>query len=301
MKTENQKVSILFPHQIEIVIKREDLIHPLVSGNKYRKLKYNLKYAQENDFDTVVTFGGAYSNHIVAVAAAAKEKGFKAIGIIRGDELQDKIADNSTLSVAQKLGMHLKFVSREDYKQKASTDFLQNLKTKFGSFYLIPEGGTNELAIKGCEEILQPEDSIYDFVCCAVGTGGTISGLIRSAQPHQKVLGFSSLKTDYLNDEIHKFATANNWELITAYHFGGYGKVTDELIRFMNQFYQQTQIPLDPVYTSKMIFGINDKIKNGFFPKGSKILAIHTGGLQGIKGMNTLLKKKNKETIHYYD
>lgn len=260
-------------------------------------MKYNLLQAKTENQHTLLTFGGAYSNHIAAVAYAGKEQGFKTIGVIRGDELGDKIEENPTLRFAQECGMQFEFVTREAYRHKTEPDFIANLQQKFGSFYLVPEGGTNEYAIKGCEEILTKEDSVFDFVCCAVGTGGTISGIINSALPHQKVLGFPALKGDFLKDEICKFATKKNWELVTDYHFGGYGKVNQELIQFINQFYKQTQVPLDPVYTGKMFFGVIDLIQKNYFPDNSKILLIHTGGLQGIQGMNTLLKNKNKTLI----
>jgi 1-aminocyclopropane-1-carboxylate deaminase len=295
----NQKITYKLPNGISLEIKREDLLHPFISGNKFRKLKYNLLQAKSENQETVLTFGGAYSNHIAAVAYAGKEQGFKTIGVIRGEELGDKIDENPTLKFAQECGMQFEFVTREAYRLKTESDFITNLRQKFGSFYLVPEGGTNEYAIKGCEEILSEEDSEFDYVCCAVGTGGTISGIINSALPHQKVLGFPALKGDFLKDEIRKFATAKNWELINAYHFGGYGKVNEELIEFINQFYKQTQVPLDPVYTGKMVFGVVDLIKKNYFPKNAKILLIHTGGLQGIRGMNVLLKKKNKAPIDF--
>lgn len=293
----NQKITYELPNGISLEIKREDLLHPFISGNKFRKLKYNLLQAKAENQEIVLTFGGAYSNHIAAVAYAGKEQGFNTIGVIRGDELGDKIAENPTLKFAQECGMQFEFVSREAYRLKTEPDFIANLKDKFGSFYLVPEGGTNEYAIKGCEEILTEEDSKFDYVCCAVGTGGTISGIINSALSHQKVLGFPALKGDFLKDEIRKFATNENWELITDYHFGGYGKVNEELIQFINQFYKQTGVPLDPVYTGKMVFGVIDLIHKNFFPDNSKILLIHTGGLQGIQGMNALLKNKNKTLI----
>ncbi|MDR6843929.1 pyridoxal-phosphate dependent enzyme [Flavobacterium granuli] len=293
----NQKITYELPNGISLEIKREDLLHPFISGNKFRKLKYNLLQAKIEKQETVLTFGGAYSNHIAAVAYAGKEQGFKTIGVIRGDELGDKIAENPTLQFAQECGMQFEFITRDAYRLKTETNFIANLKDKFGSFYLVPEGGTNEYAIKGCEEILTEEDAKFDYVCCAVGTGGTISGIINSALPHQKVLGFPALKGDFLKDEIRKFATKENWELITDYHFGGYGKVNKELIQFINQFYRQTEVPLDPIYTGKMVFGVIDLIQKGYFPHNSKILLIHTGGLQGIQGMNTLLKSKNKTLI----
>jgi 1-aminocyclopropane-1-carboxylate deaminase len=293
----NQKITYELPNGISLEIKREDLLHPFISGNKFRKLKYNLLQAKAENQETLLTFGGAYSNHIAAVAYAGKEQGFKTIGVIRGDELGSKIAENPTLQFAQECGMEFEFVTRESYRFKTEPDFIAKLQRKFGSFYLVPEGGTNEYAIKGCEEILTKEDAKFDYVCCAVGTGGTISGLINSALPHQKVLGFPALKGDFLKDEIRKFATNVNWNLVNDYHFGGYGKVNEELILFVNQFYKQTQVPLDPIYTGKMVFGVIDLIQKNYFPSNTKILLIHTGGLQGIKGMNALLKSKNKTLI----
>lgn len=293
----NQKLIIEFPHSISVSIKREDLIHPFVSGNKFRKLKYNLLQAKEENQETLLTFGGAFSNHIAAVAYAGKENGFKTIGIVRGDELRDKIDENPTLVFAQNCGMQLEFISREEYRLKNESAFLENLKKQYGDFYLIPEGGTNDLAIKGCQEILTKEDSDFDFVCCSVGTGGTISGIINSALPNQKILGFPALKGDFLKDEIRIFVQNENWELITEYHFGGYGKVNQDLVTFINQFYVENKIPLDPIYTGKMVFGVIDKIQKGYFPAQSKILLIHTGGIQGIKGMNVKLKNKQLPII----
>lgn len=289
----NQEVQIHFPNSISVTIKRDDLLHPVVSGNKFRKLKYNLLQAKSENKKTLLTFGGAFSNHIAAVAYAARENGFQSIGIIRGDELRDKIENNPTLQFAQECGMQFEFVSREVYRLKKETSFLTSMQKHFGDFYLVPEGGTNPQAVKGCEEILTPEDSKFDYICCAVGTGGTISGIINSALPHQKVMGFPALKGDFLQDEIRIFVQNENWELLSEYHFGGYGKVNEELIHFINQFYQDTKIPLDPVYTGKMVYGVFDLIQKNYFPAHSNILLIHTGGLQGIYGMNVKLKNKN--------
>lgn len=294
----NQKLQIIFPNSIAVTIKREDLLHPVVSGNKFRKLKYNLLQAKAENKKTLLTFGGAFSNHIAAVAFAAQEQGLQSIGIIRGDELRDKIDSNPTLQFAQECGMQFEFVSREEYRLKSESSFLDELKQQFGDFYLVPEGGTNDLAIKGCQEILTDEDSEFDYICCAVGTGGTISGIINSALPHQKVLGFPALKGDFLQDEIRIFVQNQNWELLTDYHFGGYGKVNEDLIYFINQFYIENQIPLDPVYTGKMVFGVMDLIQKDYFPAHSNILLIHTGGLQGIFGMNERLKNKQLPTIN---
>ena len=281
----------------QLFIKREDQIHPLVSGNKFRKLKYNLKEALDQKKTTLLTFGGAFSNHILATAIAGKSTGFKTIGIIRGDELgvdlEKTFASNSTLRNASKHGMQFDFVSRETYRNKTSIEFTEILQKKYGDFYCIPEGGTNSLAVKGCEEILTKEDSQFDYICSCVGTGGTISGIINNAKDHQKVLGFPVLKGDFLENEILKYAKKQeNWELNNDYHFGGYGKYSDELIHFINRFKSQTDIPLDPIYTGKMMFGVLDMINKKRFPNGSKILIIHSGGIQGIAGFNHRLKSK---------
>ena len=295
----NQQIKLPFLEEknIELFIKREDEIHPLVSGNKFRKLKYNLQEANRQEKTTLLTFGGAFSNHILATAVAGKLAEFKTIGIIRGDELgrdlEKTLATNSTLKNAREYGMEFQFISRENYRNKTDTTFLKNLEDKYGDFYLIPEGGTNELAIKGCEEILTAQDTQFDYICSCVGTGGTISGIINSAKTHQKVLGFPALKGDFLEKEILNISNKNNnWELIKDYHFGGYGKYNKELIHCINQFKKDTKIPLDPIYTGKMMFGVLDMIRKNEFPKGSKILVIHTGGLQGIEGFNQRLKNK---------
>jgi 1-aminocyclopropane-1-carboxylate deaminase len=291
----NQQI-ILENSSITLFVKREDLLHPSISGNKFRKLKYNLEEARIQKADTLLTFGGAYSNHIAAVAAAGVEHGFKTIGIIRGEEIVNKVGDNPTLSFAQHCGMKLIFTTRQQYRHK-NLEELSVSGTECDKFYIIPEGGTNELAVRGCEEILTPEDSEFDYVCCAVGTGGTIAGIINSSAAHQKILGFPALKGNFLADEISKFAHGNNWELISGYEFGGYAKIDADLITFINAFYKQTNIALDPVYTGKVLFGVMDLIKGDFFPTRSKILVIHTGGLQGIKGMNIKLNSKNLPLI----
>ncbi len=299
MHTENQKVNLplLEEKKVSLFIKREDKIHPLISGNKYRKLKYNIKKAKIVQYQTLLTFGGAFSNHILATACAAHENGLKSVGIIRGEELAFKWTDNPTLLKATALGMRLKFVSRSDYRNKHSDEFIEQLKAEYGRFYLLPEGGTNDLAIKGCEEVLMTEDEDFDVVCCSVGTGGTIAGIINSVSLRQKVIGFPALKGDFLKEDICKFATNKQWNLQLDYHFGGYGKVSAELINFINDFKKETQIPLDPIYTGKMMFGILDMVEKDKFESDTKILAIHTGGLQGIVGMNKILKKKNLPLI----
>ncbi|MCB0473456.1 MAG: 1-aminocyclopropane-1-carboxylate deaminase/D-cysteine desulfhydrase [Flavobacteriaceae bacterium] len=298
LHSENEKVNFSLFKNIDVYIKREDKLHEHISGNKYRKLKYNLIKAKEEHQETLLTFGGAYSNHIAATAAAGEAFGFQTIGVIRGDELVDKIDENPTLHFAAECGMHFKFVSREVYRKKATGQFLESLKKEFGDVCILPEGGTNALAIKGCEEILQPDDAVFDYISVAVGTGGTISGLINSAMKHQKILGFPALKGDFLEEEIYKLTgKRENLQMVHDYHFGGYGKINTALVAFINQFREETNIPLDPVYTGKMMYGLAAMSRNGFFSPGTKILAIHTGGLQGIKGMNIHLKRKGYPLI----
>lgn len=271
--------------------------HFVISGNKLYKLSYNLKKARFLGKNTLLSFGGAFSNHLDALSAAGDTYGFETIGIIRGEELIDKIGENPTLNRAQKRGMHLEFVSREEYKKRDDETYVEELKSKFGDFYLIPEGGTNELAVKGCEEMLAAADEDYDLICCPVGTGGSIAGIINASRPQQRVLGFSALKGDFLKDNISKFAKKDNWELITDYTFGGYAKINCELISFINDFKKKYDIPLDPIYTGKVMYGIMDMMEKGEIDGDTKVLAIHTGGLQGIEGMNIKLKKKGLPQI----
>jgi len=287
---------------VALYIKREDELHPFISGNKYRKLKYNLIEAACQNKKTLITFGGAYSNHIAATAAAGYEFNFETIGVIRGDELANNLVEvlqtNPTLKFASAHNMQFHFVSRSEYRTKTSKEFIHKLEEKYHDFYLVPEGGTNHFAVKGCEEILNQEDEQYDFICSAIGTGGTISGMINSTKKHQKVIGFPALKGDFLKVEIEKYVLKDkNWSLNTNYHFGGYAKINSDLITFINKFKSETNIPLDPVYTGKMLFGIVDLIKQDYFKKGEKILAVHTGGLQGIEGMNQELKRKKLPQI----
>ena len=265
-------------------MKREDLNHPVVSGNKWWKLKYNLREAQQLGKKTLLTFGGAYSNHLYATAGAAKELGLESIGIVRGEET---LPLNKTLTFATACGMKLHYVSREDYRRKLHDEFIQSLYEKFGDFYLIPEGGTNELAVNGIKEFaIEHLPHNYDFVCCAVGTGGTMAGLIQGLGDKSSVLGFSVLKGgEFLEEEVNHFLVMDkkftNWLIKYDYHFGGYAKCDKDLIRFIEDFKTQHDIPLDHVYTGKMMAGVYDLIKKDFFLKGSKILALHSGGLQG--------------------
>lgn len=283
IKTQEISVPFLEENEIRLFIKRIDLISSFVSGNKYYKLKYNLLEAEKQKFSTILTFGGAYSNHIAATAFAAKQKGYKSIGIIRGEDI---FPLNDTLSFAKEHGMELHYISREEYQQKDTDSFITSLQKKLGSFYVLPEGGTNKFAIKGASEILDKNDT-QNYICTAIGTGGTISGIINSTSQNQKVLGFPALKgSEELEKDIRSWSNKQNWKLITDYHFGGYAKISEDLIQFIMDFHHTKNIPLDAIYTGKMMFGIFDLIKSDFFPKGSSILAIHTGGLQGNQGMN---------------
>lgn len=286
---------------VKLYLKREDLLHSQVSGNKFRKLKYNIAEAGAQKKEVLLTFGGAYSNHIAATAAAGKLSGLKTIGVIRGEELGDDLEktlqENPTLKFAYDCGMQLHFITRSAYREKTSEAFLEALQKKFGDFFTVPEGGTNEQAVKGCEEILTPGDEQFDVICCAVGTGGTISGIINASKEHQEILGFPALKGDFLRQEIERFSKNINWAIIPDYHFGGYAKVDRELIEFINSFRSNYHVQLDPVYTGKMMYGIFDLARKGYFLKNTCILAVHTGGLQGITGMNEVLKMKNLPPI----
>ena len=273
--------TLQLPQPVQLTIKRLDLIHPQISGNKFFKLKYNLLAAQQQGFSQVLTFGGAFSNHIAATAYAAQRFGFQSIGIIRGQELATQDL-NPTLQTAQDFGMQLHFVSRAEYRLRHEVEYLQQLQQQYPQAFIIPEGGSNALAIQGTQEILSPDDlENYDVICCAVGTGGTLAGIIESSSEQQHVLGFSALKGDFLKHDIQQWTDKSNWSLTDAYCCGGYAKTTLELLQFMQQFEQQYDIPLEQVYTAKMMMGLLDLIQHSHFPAHTRILAIHTGGLQG--------------------
>lgn len=193
--------------------------------------------------------------------------------------------------------MIFKFISRSTYRQKDDLEYQEHLLQEFPNAYIIPEGGTNHLAVKGCEEILSNDDFNYNYICCPVGTGGTIAGIINASKTNQMILGFPALKGNFLSAEIQKYTSKTNWKLITEYHFGGYAKINSQLIEFINTYKKEKGIQLDPIYTGKMIFGLTQMLKDGYFPKNSRILAIHTGGLQGIPGMNLKLEKKELPLI----
>ncbi|GMR01395.1 MAG: pyridoxal-phosphate dependent enzyme [Gammaproteobacteria bacterium] len=282
--------SLLEKTGIRLFVKRDDLIHPQFGGNKWRKLKYNLIHARLNQFDTLLTFGGAWSNHIYATAAAARQFGFNSIGIIRGEKHTPL---NATLSFAESCGMQLHYVSRTEYRQKHETQYQQKLKQQFGNVYILPEGGSNALAMKGCEEIVSEIndeiDDPFDVICCASGTGATLAGLVKAIKPGQSAIGFSALKGgEFLKNEVKIFLNSKhpstNWRIETNFHFGGYAKINDELIHFMRQFQSEYDFALDAVYTGKMFYGLFKLIETNTFKPGTTIVAVHSGGLQGNSG-----------------
>lgn len=267
---------------------RLDLLHPVVSGNKAYKLKEYIAAAKAGGKSTLLTFGGAYSNHVVATAAAAGMNGVKSIGIVRGDPPKNL---SHTLLAAKGYGMELHFITREEYRRKAIPASVYE-SNDAGNIYIIPEGGYGHPGMKGAMDILaQNNTSSYTHILTAAGTGTTLAGLVAAAAPHQKVTGVPVLKNAAsLQREIENLLPAEKhtgFELLTDYHFGGYAKYTHELLAFMNEFYRQTSIPTDFVYTGKAFFAVVDLAKKGHFPSGSKLLVVHTGGLQG----NASLKK----------
>ncbi|MBD2500964.1 1-aminocyclopropane-1-carboxylate deaminase/D-cysteine desulfhydrase [Anabaena azotica] len=278
---------------VELYVLRLDLMHPWVNGNKWYKLKYNLAQAKEQGYKKLLTFGGAYSNHIYATAAAGKLLGFPTIGVIRGEET---LPLNSTLSFAAQQGMQLVYLERATYRQKHSFEVQADLRKRFGEVFIIPEGGSNLQGVRGCLEIVSAAMQVFDTVCVACGTATTLAGIAMSLNPKQRVLGFPVLKGGFLAKDIENliqnylatglptpYGSPAPWELICDYHFGGYAKVKDDLLLFSQQFTQAYNIPLDYVYTAKMFYGVMDLLKQGYFSKGDRLLLIHTGGLQVLK------------------
>jgi 1-aminocyclopropane-1-carboxylate deaminase/D-cysteine desulfhydrase-like pyridoxal-dependent ACC family enzyme len=265
---------LLEKHQVELYVKRDDLLHPLISGNKWRKLKYNVLELKHLGKAGIVTFGGAFSNHLHAVAAAGKEFHFKTIGIVRGERAE---ALSKTLVECEEMGMVLHFVTRLAYREKESAPKVRLILAQYPDCLLIPEGGANEQARRGCAEIMGEIDIPFDYFCTACGTGTTLAGLVSANGKGVTLLGFPVLK-GMLN---YPSIPSDKYQLIPHYHFGGYANHTPELLQFIRDFERDTSIPLDQVYTGKLMFGVLDLIGKGFFPKGSRIVALHTGGLQG--------------------
>jgi 1-aminocyclopropane-1-carboxylate deaminase len=291
---EEVKDPLLNERKISLLIKREDLNHRDLSGNKWHKLKYNIREARKQGKNTLLTFGGAYSNHIYATAAAGKIFNLKTIGIIRGEE---HLPLNPTLSFAKDNGMKLYYLDRTSYRQKNSLEIINQLQEKFGDFYLLPEGGTNEFAVKGCSEIIGEIKIDFDYVCCPCGTGGTLAGLISGLNGKNFALGFAVLKgASFLKENVQSLLqnsnnnSLQNWDINLDYHFGGYARMDSDLLDFVKRFTSLTKIPLEPIYTGKMLFGIYDLVAKGFFKEGSQIIVVHTGGLQGLKGLSGRMK-----------
>ncbi len=292
LPTEIKNQRVFFPgcDRVSVSMKRLDLWHPVVSGNKYFKLKYNLEAASKLGAKRIVTFGGAFSNHIAACAHACQSAGFESVGVIRGEELALQ-QRNATLRFAESCGMQLHFVSREHYSKRLLSFDVS--KTDF----LIPEGGANELGVLGCKEILSESDSSFDYITVSLGTGITAAGLSQALFPNQQLLVFSALKGALTDSDFFTFANAKRCQLFEQYHCGGYAKCPPELVHFINDFYKENGFLLDPIYTGKMMHGLHDLVQNGFFKDGTKILAIHTGGLQAISGMNERLKANRQLEI----
>ncbi|SFQ32081.1 1-aminocyclopropane-1-carboxylate deaminase/D-cysteine desulfhydrase [Hymenobacter arizonensis] len=281
-------------HGVRLLLWRDDLAHPDLPGNKARKLKYNLEAARQQGHHTLLTFGGAYSNHVAAVATAGRLYGFKTIGLIRGDAPGAGHAVlNPTLTQAVADGMALHYLDRNTYRRRSDPDFIAEQLAAFGPAYVLPEGGTNPLALPGCAELVAELRSLTDFdaLAVAVGTGGTLAGLLTGLAGQQQAVGVAALKNgsflraevDALTEQAVGQAFAN-YSLQTDYHFGGYAKYSAELLGFIRQFRERHAVLLDPVYTGKLLYGVLDLIGKGHFRRGSTVVAIHTGGLQAWAG-----------------
>lgn len=269
-----------------IHILREDELLVQASGNKLRKLLPNLREAARAGIKRIVTFGGAYSNHIAATAAAGQKFGFETIGLIRGEELASNVKLNPTLQKAADCGMQLVFIARTEYRRRLEQEYLATLHTRFGPCTIIPEGGSNDLAIQGVAHMVKLLPKQFKLLCTPIGTGGTMAGLLSGANQTQEVWGFSALKGIDFDGQLTNFGQGVSRRIFNDYHFGGYAKANNELIEFINNFKAQTKIPLDPIYTGKMMYGLLDLLKKDPKIKDDEILVVHTGGLQGIKGFN---------------
>jgi 1-aminocyclopropane-1-carboxylate deaminase len=294
-----QKVTYLASEldEIQLYVKRDDLMHSEVSGNKWRKLSRTLDYLSESkEIEGMVTFGGAFSNHLLAVAYLCSHLNIPSVGIIRGELI---VPLNSTLARCAALGMSFESCSREDYRNKDSVEFLKALNSKYSNYFISPEGGADAFGVEGCRDIVDEVnlEIDFDYISIDCGTGATLAGMIRALKPNQKAIGVQVLKgVDFITAAIAEWNveldSKNRFEVITDYHFGGYAKNSEELIEFMRSFYNETMIKLDPIYTGKQFYGIIDLIKKGYFPKGSKVVLVHSGGMQGIAGFEERYKVK---------
>jgi 1-aminocyclopropane-1-carboxylate deaminase len=275
----NEIKDVLFEARgLKVYVLRLDAIHPFISGNKWYKLKYNIEEFKKSGKEYLVTFGGAFSNHIVATAAAGKAFGIKTIGIIRGEELNDR--SNKVLEFASRCGMKPVFVKREEYRELKNDLNAVEVKLNSQDLFVVPEGGSNEFALKGCAEIKKDIHIDFDYILTACGTGMTLAGIAKSLEPHQKAVGISVLHGEsFLDRDVSRWSGKNDFEIIHDYHFGGYAKTNDELNRFCNEVYFDHYISIEPIYTGKMFYGLYDLIKNDYFPHGKTIIALHSGGI----------------------
>ncbi len=279
---EQIKHPVLDEQDFQLHIKRDDLLHPIISGNKWRKLKYTLLFALKNNHQHLISMGGAYSNHLHALAYIGHKLNIKTTGLIRGEQPEN---ENQTLSDLRKWGMTLEFVNRSAFRDlRKYRTHNDKLEKQYGGFW-IPEGGSNEFALNGVTEILNEINIEFDTLAIACGTGTTFAGLAKALPEKKRALGFSSLKGGgFLEKDVKKLIKNNsltNWSINFDYHFGGFAKTNDELLSFMKEFQIYNNIPLEPVYNGKMLFGLIDMVKKEYFKKGLNIIAIHTGGLQG--------------------
>lgn len=278
---------LLKQHQIDLWLKRDDLIDPVISGNKWRKLKYILNHALNLQVDTIISMGGAYSNHLHALAYAGHKLGLKTRGIIRGE--RPGVLNSSLLDMID-CGMELEFVSRAEFRQFRNYKHHQSLPGIQATQYWLPEGGSTMLALQGVAELVDEINVDYDYITVPCGTGTTLAGIVEAIKPGTNAIGFSALKGGgFLTDDVIKLTgySHENWHINIDYHFGGFAKTSEELLAFIRQFQQQSGIGLEPVYTGKMLYALFDLIEKQYFPPGSKIIAIHTGGLQGKRGFNS--------------
>jgi len=278
---------------VRLLVWRDDLLHPDLPGNKARKLKYNLLAARTQGYSRLLTFGGAYSNHLAAVAAAGRLYGFETVGLVRGEK---HLPLNPTLARCQADGMQLRYLNRTTYRRRAEPEFLAAIQQQFGPAYLLPEGGTNALALRGVAEMIGElrQHTDFDAVAVAAGTGGTLAGLalgLAEAQYPARAVGVAALKdAGFLRAEIDALTqatvaqTLTNYELHLGYHYGGYAKLPPELRAFIQRFEADFGVMLDPIYTGKMLVGVLDLIEKGHFARGSTVVAVHTGGLQAWAG-----------------
>ena len=287
---EHIKHPLFEQYGLEVLVKRDDLIHPVISGNKWRKLKYNLNEAKKQGYKGVLSFGGAYSNHVHALAFACHQQGLLSKAIIRGEKAY---ANNFTLSCAAKWGMTLNFVDRKTYKRRADRDYLNDLQRQHPSYWIVPEGGTNHLALKGVSEICQELESQADFdvMITPVGSAGTLAGLALGDKNKHKIIGIAVLKqAEYLTSEINSLLADyqvehKNWQLKTEFHGGGYARFTDKDVNTLLAFKNRTLLPIEPIYSGKMILALLSMITQGYFKRGTRIMLLHTGGLQGLAGL----------------